>query len=392
MTNPNISLSVQGLDTATPINQATDQSFRNEMSTQQILRQHYDNLDAREKSRLSSTIAGAVQLKSFIDNNDLEGAYSFLTRRKQSLQSRMGAGENVDTQETDAALEMLRSGRIDELKNGIGGLMAAGQVYGILNSQDSPSNVREWQYYNSLSPEQRTEYLTMKRANPVVDTGDAKVFPNPTNPAAPPLTSFPVNPKPEDMPDFKREQARATAEGTATANLDADAKGKITQTAVAMSSFEELKKSSKNAPSGVFEDIGATLSNKSGYGGKSAVTQADFASKRGAAENAARALFRVVGSGADTERDAKPIIEMLPEEGDSAPAKEAKINAAMQELRNRVGILAKQRGLPNPFDTEGMVPAAGGDWVRGFDPQSGRFMEVSKEDLQAAIAEGFQPQ
>lgn len=97
------------------------------------MQEHYKTLDQREKSRLTSVIAGAVQLKPFLDKNDLEGAKNYLLRRKQQLHSRMGAGEQIDTEDTDAALQMVNAGDIQGLQQGVEGLIAAGQVYGIID-------------------------------------------------------------------------------------------------------------------------------------------------------------------------------------------------------------------------------------------------------------------
>lgn len=46
----------------------------------------------------------------------------------------------------------------------------------------APSNVREWQYFSSLSPEEQQQYLTMKRANQMVDLGDRTVVADPMAP------------------------------------------------------------------------------------------------------------------------------------------------------------------------------------------------------------------
>jgi hypothetical protein len=388
MTNPNISLSVQGLDTATPINQATDQSFRNEMSTQQILRQHYDNLDAREKSRLSSTIAGAVQLKSFLDNNDLDGANNLLMRRKQSLLGRMGVGENVDTQETDAASDMLRSGRIDELRNNVNGLIAAGQVYGILNSSESPSNVQEWQYYNSLSPEQRTEYLTMKRANPVVDLGGTKVFPNPTNPAAPPLTSFPVTPKPEDMPDFKRNQAAAQVEGTELGVSNAKLQAMEAQLPSLINVVNKLSTLGKTATytkgGQAVDSVARQLGAKVPEG---AVARKEYIST---VDNEVLPLLRQTFGAAFTVEEGNRLRVTLGDPEASPEEKDAVLKAFIESKYSEIQSLARRAGKPVPPMSP--PPVGGSGMIRGFDPQTGSFMEIDPADLQAAIAEGFQPQ
>lgn len=53
---------------------------------------------------------------------------------------------------------------------------------------ENPSNVREWEYYTKLAPEQRAEYLNMKRSVPYLDTGTQFVQPNPVGPEQPPRT------------------------------------------------------------------------------------------------------------------------------------------------------------------------------------------------------------
>ena len=129
------------LDTATPVRQMQQDQNANAESAQRVLAQHLQNLNTRDQSRLTSTIAGAAQLGVFLENNDLNGARDFLMRRRQQLQTRMGGGEAVDTQDTDAAIQMLESGNIDELKNNVNGLIAAGRVYGILDSDPTRSGV-----------------------------------------------------------------------------------------------------------------------------------------------------------------------------------------------------------------------------------------------------------
>lgn len=43
---------------------------------------------------------------------------------------------------------------------------------------ETPSNIREWQAFQRMTPEQQQQYLTMKRANPYLNTGTAFVQPN----------------------------------------------------------------------------------------------------------------------------------------------------------------------------------------------------------------------
>lgn len=135
--DPNLSLKTGTLNTSDPLYQAQTQQNENAMAAQKILQNQYATMDAREKSRLYSVISGAAQLKVFLDNEDLGGAYDFLARRRGSLQNRIGSGEAIDTEDTDAAIEMLKTGNVEELKRNIQGLMAAGEIYGIINPSQS---------------------------------------------------------------------------------------------------------------------------------------------------------------------------------------------------------------------------------------------------------------
>lgn len=206
-------LLTQPLDTATPVRQAAKDEQSAALNHEQVLGQYYQNMDAREKSRLSSVISGAVQLEGYLMNDDLDGAHNFLMNRRQAIQNRIAQGENLDTEDTDAALQMIRSGNVQELYNNIQGLKAAGKVYGILSNKDMPSNVQEWQYYNSLPPEDQERYLTMKRSNQVINLGDKQVVPSQVNPAGNPQAEFTQGLSPGDQPENVRNKERAALEG-----------------------------------------------------------------------------------------------------------------------------------------------------------------------------------
>jgi hypothetical protein len=49
---------------------------------------------------------------------------------------------------------------------------------------EAPSNVREWEYYSRLSPEQQQQYLAMKRTQQTLDLGDRFAITNQTQPGA----------------------------------------------------------------------------------------------------------------------------------------------------------------------------------------------------------------
>lgn len=88
---------------------------------------------------------------------------------------------------------------------------------------DKPSSLREWETFSAMTPEQQSQYLTMKRAQPWLNTGGAQVAPNMVNPAAPPSASIPNTLKPGEVPTVRGAQSAAEAigkaQGTAQAGL-----------------------------------------------------------------------------------------------------------------------------------------------------------------------------
>lgn len=74
----------------------------------------------------------------------------------------------------------------------------------------APANVREWEYFTTLAPEQQDQYLRMKRANPYLDLGTGFGQPDPTNPGA---LAGPVIPK-----DVQGEAQLKAAGGVLGAN------------------------------------------------------------------------------------------------------------------------------------------------------------------------------
>ena len=78
---------------------------------------------------------------------------------------------------------------------------------------EMPSNVREWQYFQSLPPEKQQQYLTMKRAEKYLDTGTAFVRPNPVDPANP------IASMPKDVAGTARQKELGEAGGKAAADL-----------------------------------------------------------------------------------------------------------------------------------------------------------------------------
>lgn len=209
--------------------------------------------------------------------------------------------------------------------------------------EDLPSAVQEYNFFNKLDPAGQERFLQVKRSNPYLNLGGSMVQPTMDGGIK---NQFIKTPSPEDMPAFKAEQEAAKKE----AENNSIAQEKVFKMKSLDEGFNQLRASAKASPSGGAAAGWAALKNVAGYGGADSIALKDFTTKTGALESQIREAFRVAGSGADTERDAAPLIAMLPAWTDSEAVKEAAINSTMETLKNRIAEMTKQRGLPNPYN------------------------------------------
>jgi hypothetical protein len=155
-----------GLQEAEQSRRMQSMDIEDQLRRQQVTKAAFDNASEREKQRLSSSIYGAAQLNSYLEANDIEGAKQFLETRKKNLGARIAQGDNVDTRETEEALQLLEKNP-EQLKNLTGKLMGFGEQLGILKNpkENIPSSVREYDFYKKLSPQEQQNYLDVKRDN-----------------------------------------------------------------------------------------------------------------------------------------------------------------------------------------------------------------------------------
>ncbi|MBO0358630.1 hypothetical protein J0X19_11795 [Hymenobacter sp. BT186] len=182
----------------------------------------------------------------------------------------------------------------------------------------------------------------------------------------PSIASSPVGQKAEMDATIGINTAAVKASAEENAKVEAGALGKMKNTGVTLDAFEQLRDASKAAPSGLLQDLKATFSNKANIKSDAAKAQGVFSVKKANAENMIRQTFKVVGSGATSDRDALPFIQMLPDEKDSSEVKDAKITAAMSALKRQANTLASQRGLPSPFPDDAPAAPATVDYTEYF--------------------------
>lgn len=386
-TNEMLPLMTQNLDTATPIRQATQDQQTSALNHEKILQEHYNTLDTREKSRLKSVVSGAVQLKTFLDNNDVEGAHNFLVTRRNSLQSRVGAGENIDTEDTDAALQMLRSGNVDELKNNVNALIGAGKVYGILQQDNMPSNIQEWNQFNAMSPEDQQRYLQMKRANQVVNQGNQQTI---VGPSGENVRTLPVNPKLEDTPDYQRQVEAAKMQG----------RGEIPENKKA-----ELGKSMvTNLVNKVVPNVEALGASGGAVSTSNDATTNAWASIK--SSGVGQFAQRITGTEEQSIRNKiktqKPALMNAIRQATGMSAKAMDSNTELQFYMQQIGDdqtdvesqLFALKMIDEMYGGGGMATQGAGQGGRVVvrNQQTGERLEIDAADLQAAQAEGFVPE
>lgn len=136
--------------------------------------------------------------------------------------------------------------------------------------QGSPSSVQEWQYYNSLSPEDQARFLEMKRNPNIMNLGGEFAVRSPGGGVG---ERYKVTPPPEQMPAFQGAQERAKATERAAVGMEEELAKKGIKASNMTDLINEARTSLTNASGGY---LGAGLSSvKGGLGISDETTQAN---------------------------------------------------------------------------------------------------------------------
>ncbi len=163
----------------------------------------------RPANRAVGDFFGSPKFKDFASNalmdlgygltrgTDLNQGFQFATQRTQEMQpqrdeyARMKAEEAARQQQIAEAAAIkdkysaffTEQGRPDIAQGIADGIVEPGAAYMDFikpkTPAEAPSNVREWEYFTTLSPEQQSQYLTMKRSVPFLDQGTQFGRPDP---------------------------------------------------------------------------------------------------------------------------------------------------------------------------------------------------------------------
>src|SRR3990167_6939114 len=131
-----------------------------------------------------------------------------------------------------------------------------------------PSSVREWEYYKSLSDEEKKLFLEVKRNPNILNLGGAMAVRAPGGGIG---ESYNVTPKPQDMPAFRAEQTRAQEQAKADVTASAD----VDKKSVKASAMEDYITEAE----GMLKDASGSLFGTGLAMGKSAVGISDKSTK-----------------------------------------------------------------------------------------------------------------
>lgn len=139
-------------------NPLSQQVSVNRAAAQQAKQSAFSDADL---NRFKSIYQGAQEIKPFLEQGDVRTAQGLLERRIQALKT---AG--IDTTETQQGLQMLQQDPSGEtLLQTVNNVLLAGEKLrlGQAVGQD-PSAVKEYQFFDKLTPGQKQQYLKVKRS------------------------------------------------------------------------------------------------------------------------------------------------------------------------------------------------------------------------------------
>jgi len=417
---PGLSLMTQQADVAPAINQAAaaDQQAaafeqqqqlsqsQEQRNAEMALKAHYETMSERDKQRLQSTVVMASRLKPYLDRGDVEGAHGFLTQRQQALHDRMATGENIDDQETAYALDKLRTGDTAGLQTDIASILAAGQVYGMSGSAGGarqPASITEWQYYNSLSPEDQQRWMRQKRSDKVANLGGESVV---IGPDGNPVSNFQHTLRPEDRPGNAGAKAYADAAGTAYGREQGEAAAKLAAMEAhfprlleTVAKLKGLAQKATYTPAGELVNAGTRFLGLGATEG--GIAKADYEST---ALNETLPILRLTFGAQFTAAEGDRLVKTFGDPKLSPQEKTAALEATIQQKQGEIESLARQvnsQRQPSSPQGQQLLPPPPLSGPVGAPPASAPQAQVTVSngretytidaaDLQHALAEGFQ--
>jgi hypothetical protein len=222
-----------------------------------------------------------------------------------------------------------------------------------------PATVQEWQYYNSLKPGEKEEYLTMKRARKFLDIGEGFVAPSMTDPTVTkPVAERTL--KPTEEPEYIAEKAETAVKSKALAeeeNLLADMEAGLPALKEVTTKLSRLGKIATFTKAGqAFDEI----ARQTGQSTKGAVARAEYIAM---VANEILPLLRQTFGAAFTAAEGESLKATLGDPNSSPAEKDAQLKAFIESKERQ--IRSKQRRVGDvPRETRQTAPQAAIDYLK----------------------------
>ncbi len=298
---------------------------------------------------------GLLQEKKLGDlrRQELEDRRAERTQELSNQRTLRGALGNLAPQlaeRTGIPEEVL--GSLIESGVGVDGLKQLGNLASGSETVD-PSAVREFEFFQSLQPEEKENFLKVKRAQQILNLGGTQQVLSPLGGAG---EEFEVTPKPEQMPEFRGEQAESTALGAARgaakielADLES-IKPKLDNVVTKLSELSKTATYSK--PAKVWADAQRALGNEVSQG------DIDRRSYISIVDNEILPLLRQTFGAAFTEAEGRTLKATLGDPDATPAEKQAVLDSFMDNKTTQIDAQRRKVGLLGGEKTKGATPSA----------------------------------
>lgn len=176
------------------LNQAKIDEFKNNKATQQY-------------------IQDTLTVKNLLDSNNPRDAALVV----QGMQERFKGTDYAKGLDQDFA--NIVNGNLDPVLSGLNAELQAFEQMGAIGNQSQsqdPAAIREYEFLQTLNPEQRQQFMAVKRGSTPINLGGEVVIPNQLNPAGEPVARMERTLAPGETPQIRGEQ-QAAVEAAQTA-------------------------------------------------------------------------------------------------------------------------------------------------------------------------------
>lgn len=208
----------------------------------------------------------------------------------------------------------------------------------------APSNIQEWQAYSKMSPAQKEQFLTMKRANRPIDLGGSYARVSQSDQTVVPVADKTL--APSDMPENAQAKAAATAagsaqgraEGEATASLE-DAEASLPRLESVVTQLSDLGKKATYTYAGQAADVAAVQAGLDTPEG--AIARREYIAK---VDNEVLPLLRQTFGAAFTQKEGESLKATLGDVNASPAEKDAVLRSFIDSKREQVRTMRRRLG------------------------------------------------